>query len=138
VTGAITGMEAFANWHISRVAAPANTVTIAGELRELDYVYNMPLNDRYADVLPELLAQPRPTQEPWWPKFRSIQALAVLHRHALYDSQERKGLSGERSLAERVCNGAYQGAAQMMLSAFEHFSANWFSKSRIDGLSRLT
>jgi hypothetical protein len=137
VTSAITGMEAFANWHISRVAAPSTTVIVAGEQRDLGYVYNMALNDRYAQVLPELLERPRPTGEPWWQKFRAIQALAVLHRHALYDPQQRRGLSGERSLAEHVYNRAYQGAGQMMLAAFEHFSPGWFSESRIEGLARL-
>lgn len=138
VTGAITGMEAFANWHISRVAAPSSTVTVATVERELGYVYNMALTDRYADVLPELLGKPRPTREQWWSTFRAIQGLAVLHRHALYDPQTRQGLSGERSLAERVYSGAYQGAGQMMLSAFEHFSPGWFPENRVDGLAQLS
>jgi hypothetical protein len=48
----------------------------------------------------------------------------------LYEAQGGKGLDGERSLAERIYNGEYVGAADMMISAFEHVSPGWLSQER--------
>lgn len=135
VAGAITGMEAFANHHILRTA-PSGTFTLGGEETTVEYALNMPVNERYKDVLPVLLEKPTPTSESWWQMFRRIQRLAVLQRHALYEPQGGKGLDGERSLAERIYNGEYRGAAAMMVSAFEHFSPGWFSDERRQALSK--
>lgn len=135
VSGAITGMEAFANHHILR-SAPSGAFVVGDKEMTVEYAINMPINDRYSDVLPALLEKPKPTGKSWWQTFRRIQRLAVLQRHALYEPQGGKGLDGERSLAERIYNGEYQGAASMMVSAFEHFSPGWFSEERRQALSK--
>jgi hypothetical protein len=135
VTGAITGMEAFANHHILRTV-PSGTFVLGGNEVTIEYALNMPVNERYRDVLPALLEKPKPTDDSWWQTFRRIQRLAVLQRHALYEPQSGKGLDGERSLAERIYNGEYRGAASMMVSAFEHFSPGWFSDERRQALSK--
>jgi hypothetical protein len=135
VTGAITGMEAFANHHILR-SAPSETFILGDREVTVEHALNMSINERYSDVLPALLEKPKPTGEAWWQDIRRIQRLAVLQRHALYEPQSGKGLDGERSLAERVYNGEYRGAASMMVSAFEHFSPGWFSAERRQALSQ--
>lgn len=113
VTAAMTGLEAYANHHMLRFeSAPGSgVVDVGGEARPLADLRNLPINERYRDVLPVLLDTPIPTSEPWWPTLRRIQGLAALQRHAVDDPQERKGLEGKRSLAERIYTGEYRGAA---------------------------
>jgi hypothetical protein len=134
VTGAITGLEAFANHHILRTAA-SGTFVLGDREMTTEQAFAVPVNERYSEVLPVLLAKSRPTGERWWPIFRRIQALAVLQRHALHEPQRRKGLDRERSLAERIYNGEYRGAAALMVAAFEHFSPGWLSEERRQGLA---
>lgn len=134
VAVAITGMEAFANHHILR-AAPSGSFTIDAATATVEQAFDLPVNERYSDVLPPLLNKPRPTNEPWWSTFRRVQRLAVFQRHALYEPQgPGKGLVGEAPLAERLYNGEYVGAAAMMAAAFEHFSPGWFSEERRQAL----
>jgi hypothetical protein len=129
VAEAMTGMEAFANHHILR-AAPSGSFSFREREFTVAEAFNLPINERYAEVLPQLILNTKPTQTPWWPVFRRIQRLAVLQRHALYEPQSGSGLTGARSLAERLYNGEYRGAAEMMVSAFEHFSPGWLSAER--------
>lgn len=127
---AMTGMEAFANHFIL-----ANEGSLTDSV---DHAFNVPINERFSDLLPALLDKPKPTNAVWWPVFRRIQRLAVLFRHALYGPQEGKGLAGNKSLAERLYNGEYVGTAAMMVSAFEHFSPGWLSEERREALSSLS
>jgi hypothetical protein len=137
VTAAMTGLEAYANHHLSRFETEpgSGVINVAGEHRDLGELRSLPINERYKDVLPTLLDKTKPTSEPWWPTLRRVQGLAALQRHAVYDPQERKGLDGKRSLAERIYTGEYRGAASMMLAAFEHFSPGWVSTDRLEGLN---
>jgi len=137
VTAAMTGLEAYANHQLSRFETEpgSGVINVAGEHRDLRELRNLPINERYRDVLPTLLDKAKPTSEPWWPTLRRVQGLAALQRHSVYDPQERTGLDGKRSLAERVYTGEYRGAASMMLAAFEHFSRGWVSPDRLEGLN---
>lgn len=133
ITSAVAGLEAFANHHITRMVTPSSPAPIGA----LDELRNAPINERFADVLPALLECQRPTSEPWWPTLRRIQRLAVLQRHALTDpASGARGLpGGESPLVERVANGEYVGAGNMMLSAFEHFCPGWIGGEKLAALS---
>lgn len=135
VTSAIEGLSRFATYHVDGRVGSGTFVLgdaprTARELREL------PIHEMYADVLPELMGVGRPTGERWWQTFRTVQGLAALRRHAVYEPVRRSGLQGERPLLERFYNGEYRGVAWMMLAAFEHFSPGWISQARLDQLGR--
>ena len=135
IAGAVTGLEAFSSHHLGRFAAPGQPVIYDGKpytLRKLRDAYS--LNERYAEVMPAVMGVSRPTQEPWWPTLRRIQGLAALDRHAVTEPARRSGLTGEKSLVQRLCDREYVGAAQMMLAVFEHFSPGWISRQRASQL----
>jgi hypothetical protein len=136
VASAAVGLEGFANFHLQRLVTPDEEVTLSdGEAYTLDQLRNMRLNDRYRLVLPNLMDRPRPTSEDWWRDFRRIQSLSALQRHAITEPHSRKGLDGERSLAQRIYGAEYRGAAPAMLSAFEHFAPGWINQQRRQALS---
>lgn len=134
VSVSVVGLEAFANHHIGRAYDEGGAVVYNGVTYELDGARDLWLNERYSAVLPSILNRPPPKQEQWWQILRRVQALAALTRHSITEAVERNGLSGKRSLAERMYRGEYRGAARMMLAAFEHFSPGWVSAERLSQL----
>lgn len=119
VASAGVGLEAYANFHLDRLPADA-AATAAGR----------PLNERYAQDLPELFGVDPPTQEKWWPAFRRVQSLAALQRHAIERPVAKRGLIGEKSLNQRFYDREYAGTAETMLAAFEYFTPGWISGDR--------
>jgi hypothetical protein len=122
VLSATVGLEAFANHHIRRVAGddPA---------RWERSPFDLPLHERFGDVLPNLMGVPRPTAEQWWRVLRRVQALSGLVRHPETGAQRRRGLDGERTITERLYRGEYRGATEMMEEVFEYFSPSWLPPS---------
>ena len=145
-TSAIAGLEAFANHHVTRYCPPAQyddrwkivgtepTVKVGVEDHTFKTLADLPLNERYAQVLPELMKRPSPTNAAWWPTFRRLQGLAALLRHGITDPVKRKGLDGKKTLVQRLCDREYAGAARMMLDAFEHVSPGWLGPERLGQL----
>jgi hypothetical protein len=113
---------------------PTPTIEFAGTQRSFRELADLPLNERYANVLPVLLDVPTPTSEPWWSVFRRVQGLAALNRHAITDAVRRKGLAGSTKLVQRLCDREYRGAALMMLAVFEYFSPGWIGEERMSEL----
>lgn len=130
ISETIVGLEGFANHFIGRRFDESETL----ELGETTYTrfdtYNLPINERFSDVLPAIVEAERPTSEPWWPKFRQIQRLAVLKRHSIFEAVKRHGLVGEIPLIQRLLNQEYSGAARMMLDVFEFYRPGWISLER--------
>jgi hypothetical protein len=132
VIGAVVGLEAFSNHHVTRVADPqTGQLDVTGQTMTAAEVRERSLDERYKRVLPAILNVSNPAGKQWWQVLRRVQALAALTRHAVQEPIERSGLSGKRSLAERYYLGEYQGATRMMFSVFEHFSPNWVSDDRL-------
>jgi hypothetical protein len=127
VASAGVGLEAYANFHLDRLAG--ETAVAAAE---------RPLNERYADDLPTIFGVEPPTQESWWPAFRRVQSLAALQRHAIERPVRKRGLAGEKSLNQRFYDREYAGAANTMLAAFEYFTPGWISDDRQAALRALT
>lgn len=132
VITAVVGLEAFSNHHVLRFADPkggelmvGDEETTAAAIRELS------LGERYKRTLPTLLGVGNPAGKQWWQVLGRVQALAALTRHAVQEPVERRGLSGERSLAERYYLGEYEGVTRMLFSVFEHFAPNWISDERL-------
>jgi hypothetical protein len=119
VASAGVGLEAYANFHLDRLAG--ETAAAAAE---------RPLNERYADDLPTIFGVDPPTRESWWPAFRRVQSLAALQRHAIERPVRKRGLVGEKSLNQRFYDREYAGAADTMLAAFEYFTPGWISDDR--------
>ncbi len=136
VNSAVTGLEAFTNHHLARYCPPGQSVVYEGETYTLGDLRNMPLNERLGEVLPAFYGRPSPTQEGWWQPFRRVQGLAALIRHAVDEPVKRHGLSGQKSLAQRFCDGDYRGAAAMMLDAFAYFEPTWIDPERLALLPR--
>ena len=111
VTAAVAGLEGYANHQIGRFASTTGTVEYRGEVRDRRALSDMPLNDRLGEVLPELTGVHSQTSEPWWQTLRRVQGTAALSRHGVSQPIKRKGLAGERSLAQRYCDREYSGAA---------------------------
>ena len=127
VASAGVGLEAYANFHLDRLAG--ETASVAAERR---------LNERYAEELPSIFGVDPPTQESWWPAFRRVQSLAALQRHAIERPVRKRGLVGEKSLSQRFYDREYAGAADAMLAAFEYFTPGWISDDRQAALRALT
>ncbi len=127
VTSAVVGLEAFAAHHVLRLLdVNTGTVTIDDTaLTPQEVRGGFSLDDTYKQVLPALLEKASPAQLPWWQDLRRTQGLAALTRHAITEPVERKGLSGRRSLPERLYRGEYVGTAAMLEACFEYFSPNW-------------
>lgn len=130
VSEAIIGLEAFANHFVTGHFDSESTFVLGDASLTKRDVYNVPLNERFADVVPEILDVPRPTSAPWWPTFRRVQALAALKRHAVFDAVKRNGLEGEKELIQRFVDCEYRGAARMMLDVFAFFVPSWVSPER--------
>ena len=106
VITAVVGLEAFSNHHVLRFADPkTGALTIGGEQTTTAAIRELSLNERYKKTLPGLLGVGNPAGKQWWQVLRRVQALAALTRHAVQEPVERRGLSGERSLAERYYLG---------------------------------
>ena len=121
VTAIKTGLEAYVNWHAHRIESKhPGTLDLVKEIWR-------PLTDRLRD-LPGLLTvdgatiASRPTQQPWWPKILVAFALADLVRHGVEAPAEIKGLKGQRTLLERLCDGEGHGCASAMLEAFDYYT----------------
>jgi hypothetical protein len=127
VASAGVGLEAYASFHLDRLAG--ETAAAAAE---------RPLNERYADDLPTIFGVEPPTQESWWLAFRRVQSLAALQRHAIERPVRKRGLVGEKSLNQRFYDREYAGAADTMLAAFEYFTPGWISDDRQAALRALT
>jgi hypothetical protein len=127
VASAGVGLEAYANFHLDRLAG--ETAAAAAE---------RPLNERYAEDLPTIFGVDPPTQESWWSAFRCVQSLAALQRHAIERPVRKPGLVGEKSLNQRFYDREYAGAADTMLAAFEYFTPGWISDDRQAALRALT
>lgn len=123
----------YSSHHVARLAAERadGAVVFEGKAMKPEEVREICLDERYKRVLPTLLGVHAPSGKKWWQIFRRVQALAALTRHAIYEPVTRSGLTGKRSLAERLYLGEYQGVTRMMFSAFEHFSPNWISDDRL-------
>jgi hypothetical protein len=135
VASAIVGVEAFTNHHLARYCPPGDGIVRYGDKQyDLHALREIPLNERVGEVLPELYGKPRPTREKWWQTFRQIQGLAALTRHAIDEPTARGGLSGKKSLTQRLCDGEYSGAAAMMLDLFAYFEPNWIPSERLERL----
>jgi hypothetical protein len=136
VASAAVGLEGFANFHLQRLVDSDEGVVLSGEKRyTLEQLRNLPLHERYRRALPDLMGACRPTSESWWSDLRRVQGLAALQRHSITESRSRRGLQGERSLAQRIYNAEYRGAAPLMLSVFEYFSPGWFNRQRRQALA---
>lgn len=136
VVTAMVGVEAFGNHHILRVAASnGGVINVGGRTMAPEEVFNLHFDERYRSALPAILGRPKPTQEKWWPALLRTNALAALTRHAIHEPVERDGLSGKRSLAERLYRGEYQGVSEMMLGVFDYFSPGWLSQERLAWLA---
>lgn len=131
---AVAGLEAYANHHVERFCPPGATATYNGRAYPLPELRNLSLDQRLGEVLPQFMAVPKPTQEAWWPTFKRVQALSALNRHAVMEPMARSGLTGEKSLAQRLCDREYVGAASMMLGVFEYFSPGWLPPQRLADL----
>ncbi|MFN2470577.1 MAG: hypothetical protein ABR583_06235 [Gaiellaceae bacterium] len=132
VITAVVGLEAFSNHHVLRLADPkTGKLLLADEQMTAAAIRELPLDERYKRTLPALLGVSNPAGKQWWQVLRRVQGLAALTRHAIHEPVERRGLSGERSLAERYYLGEYQGVTRMMFSVFEHFAPNWISDERL-------
>lgn len=138
VISAVVGLEAFCAHQVLRfVDVETQTLEFNDEtLTPQDVRERWSLDERYKTVLPALLGVGNPAGKGWWSTFRRIQALAALTRHAVAEPVKRAGLSDERPLAERFYNGEYRGGAEMMLSAFDHFSPGWIDDERLRALGR--
>lgn len=137
VVTAMVGVEAFGNHHVLRVAASnGGVVEVGGRTMTPDDVFNLHFDDRYRSALPAILGKGKPTQERWWQALLRTNALAALIRHAVHEPVERDGLSGKRSLAERLYRGEHQGVTEMMLGVFDYFSPGWLSEERLACLSQ--
>jgi hypothetical protein len=137
VISAVVGLEAFGAHQVLRFVDPEKqTLEFDDEtLTPRDVRERWSLDERYKTVLPALLGVGNPAGKGWWSTFRRIQALAALTRHAVGEPVKRGGLSDERPLAERFYNGEYRGAAETMLSAFDHFSPGWIDDERLRALA---
>jgi hypothetical protein len=127
VTAAVVGLEAFSSHHLSRNVDPATGKLLydGRHLTPQEVRDAFSLDQRYKDVLPSLMQKVSPGRETWWVLLRRVQALAALTRHAITEPVERKGLSGQRSLAERFYTGEYRGVTVMLFDTFEYYSPNW-------------
>lgn len=127
VASAGVGLEAYANFHLQRLA-PATAADAA----------ERPLNERYAEDLPLAFGVSSSTQTPWWPDFRRIQGLAALQRHAVEWPTTRRGLAAAKTLNQRFYDREYAGAAETMQAVFEYFTPSWISSDRQAALRALT
>ena len=127
VTSAVVGLEAFSSHHVARhVDQETGNVTYHSEqLTPQDVRELYSLDQRYKLVLPELMSRPKPSGKSWWQVLRRVQGLAALTRQAIDEPVERSGLTGKRTLAERLYTGEFIGVTGMLFACFEHFSPDW-------------
>lgn len=134
VTVAVEGFEQFFNhWLGNKAGGPTGAVQFEGDVLSLQEVRRryQALDERYKKVLPFLCDVASPTQEPWWPKFRAVQALATIRRHAIMEPFARGILQDKVQLVQRLIDGAHEGTAQLMLDVFNYFHAGWVAGERL-------